>query len=40
MEFDNASISSENQVTLSAPESKKKKQNAKKGAAKNQELAL
>ena len=42
IESDNASVSSENQVTLSAPESKKRKQNAKKGAEKkkNQELAL
>ena len=34
IESDNASVSSENQVTLSARESKKRKQNAKKGAAK------
>ena len=34
IESDNASVSSENQVTLSAPKSKKRKQNAKKGAAK------
>ena len=34
IESDNASISSENQVTLPAPKSKKRKQNAKKGAAK------
>ena len=34
IESDNASDSSENQVTLPAPKSKKRKQNAKKGAAK------
>ena len=34
IESDNASISSENQVTLPASKSKKRKQNAKKGAAK------
>ena len=34
IESDNASISSENQVTLPAPKSKKRKQSAKKGAAK------
>ena len=34
IESDNRSISSENQVTLPAPKSKKRKQNAKKGAAK------
>ena len=34
IESDNASVSSENQVTLPAPKSKKRKQNAKKGAAK------
>ena len=33
-EFNNAGISSENQVTLLAPESKKRKQNAKKGQQK------
>ena len=34
IESDNASISSDHQVTLPAPKSKKRKQNAKKGAAK------
>ena len=34
IESDNASDSSENQVTFPAPKSKKRKQNAKKGAAK------
>ena len=34
IESDNASISSENQVTLPASKSKKRKQNAKKGASK------
>ena len=40
IEFDNLSVSSENQVTLSAPESKKRKQNAKKEQRGNEELTL
>ena len=40
IESDNASISIENQVTLSAPESKKRKQSTKKERRKSQELAL
>ena len=39
IELDNASVSSENRVSLPAPQSKKRNQNAKIERRKNQEFA-